>query len=49
MKKETKEKLIQIRITEHEKKQIEADAKKHLFDSVSAFLLFLYRKHGKKE
>jgi hypothetical protein len=48
MKKDTKEKLIQIRITEQEKKEIEADAHKHLFDSVSAFLLYLYRKYGKK-
>ena len=49
MKDETKEKLIQIRVTEQEKEEIQTHAKKSGFDSISAFLLFLFRKHGKKE
>jgi hypothetical protein len=49
MKDETKEKLIQIRVTEQEKEEIQTHAKKNGFDGISAFFLFLYRKYGKKD
>jgi len=49
MKDETKEKLIQIRVTEQEKEETQTHAKKGGFDSISAFLLFLFRRYGKKE
>lgn len=49
MKKETKDRFIQIRVTEQEKEEIQDHAKKNGFDSVTAFFLWLFRKHGKKE
>jgi antitoxin component of RelBE/YafQ-DinJ toxin-antitoxin module len=45
---EQKTKFIQIRITEKEKEEIQAVSKKGGFDGISAFLLFLFRKYGKK-
>jgi hypothetical protein len=49
MKDDIKEKFIQIRVTEQEKEEIQAHAKKNGFDTVTAFFLWLFRKHGKKE
>lgn len=49
MKDETKDKFIQIRVTEQEKEDIQAQAKKNGFDSVTAFFLWLFRKYGNKE
>ena len=49
MKDETKDKLIQIRVSEREKDEIQANAKSAGFDNVTAFFLWLFRKYGKKE
>jgi hypothetical protein len=49
MKEEIKEKFIQIRVTEKEKEEIQTQAEKNGFDTVTAFFLWLFRKHGKKE
>ncbi len=49
MKEETKDKFIQIRVSEQEKDEIQEQAKKSGFDSVTAFFLWLFRKYGKKD
>lgn len=48
MKKEVKEKVIAIRVTEEEKEQVEQAAKDNGFHSVSQFLIWLVKKYGKK-
>jgi len=40
---QNKDKQIGIRVTDAEKTQIEADARKAGFDSISAYFLWLYR------
>ena len=47
--KENNEKFIQMRVTEQEKKEIKDISKKKGFDSISAFLLFLFRKYGHRD
>jgi len=47
MDREPKKEYLQIRITPTEKQEIEAKAKSQGFDSVSAFILWLFRKFGK--
>ena len=42
-----KNKLLQIRVSEEEKKEITERARKEGFNSLSQFLLWLYRKFGK--
>jgi uncharacterized protein (DUF1778 family) len=48
MKKDSKDKMIGIRVTEEEKALIEETAKASGFDNVSSFFLWLWRKFGKK-
>jgi len=43
MTKATKEQRLNIRVSEHEKKEIEAHAKKRGFDTVTAYVLWLFR------
>ncbi len=47
MKDETKKDYLQIRVTQVEKEEIITTAKKQGFDSISAFILWLFRKFGK--
>lgn len=42
-----KTKFLQIRVSDEEKAEIKELAKANGFDSVSAFLLFLFRNFGK--
>lgn len=49
MKNETKDKFIQIRVSEKEKKEIQIQAEQSGFDTVTAFFLWLFRKYGKRE
>ena len=42
--KKTKEEYIQIRVSKEEKEVIRKEAKKNGFDTISAFLLWLFRK-----
>jgi hypothetical protein len=42
-----KSKLLQIRISEEEKREMAERAKKEGFSNLSQFLLWLYRKFGK--
>jgi len=48
MKDEIKDTYIQLRVTEREKKEIKAQAKKKNFDSVAQYILMLFRKFGDK-
>ncbi len=43
-----KDKFLQIRITDQEKREIQAQATKSGFDSVTAYLMWLVRNSGKK-
>jgi hypothetical protein len=47
MDKEKKDKNIMIRISSTEKAEFEQIAKNNGFDSLSAYIMFLFRKHGK--
>jgi hypothetical protein len=49
MKNDTKNDYLQIRVTREEKEEIRQECKKQGFDSVSAYLLWLFRKFGKKD
>ena len=49
MKDEIKEEFIQIRVRAEEKKEIQKSAKKQGFDNMTAYLLWLHRKHGRGE
>lgn len=42
-----KENHIQIRVSDEEKEDIKDQAKKHGFDDVSSFILWLFRKFGR--
>ena len=48
MKDKLKKDFLQIRITSEEKREIQRSAKKNGFDSVTAFILWLFRKYGRK-
>lgn len=48
MRDEAKTKLLQIRVTEDEKEEMRSCAKAKGFDTISSFILWLFRKHGKK-
>ena len=45
--KKAKEEHIQIRVSKEEKEIIRKEAKKNGFDTISAFLLWLFRKSAK--
>jgi len=47
MKDTAKKDYLQIRVTQAEKEEIAESAKKQGFDSISAFILWLFRKFGK--
>jgi len=48
MKDKRKRDFLQIRITAEEKREMQKSAKKNGFDTVTAFILWLFRKHGRK-
>ncbi|MBM3252800.1 MAG: DUF1778 domain-containing protein [Candidatus Omnitrophica bacterium] len=48
MRKDIKKKMIGIRVSEKEKRLIEESAQVNGFHSVSSYILWLVKKHGKK-
>lgn len=49
MKEETKEKVVALRVTDKEHTEIKQAAKENGFDSMTAYILWLYRKYGRKQ
>jgi len=49
IKKNTKKEFIQLRVTAEEKREIKMQSEKSGFDTMSAYLLRLFRKYGKKD